>query len=64
MSVFPKVGTVEAIVLERMFHKPEGVTYLDFADIGLTDDSLREIVQRLQHGLFESDDDERLKLDA
>ena len=64
--MFPKVGTLESILLEAMLSKPqgEGVSYLDFVGTGITEDNIDQIVNNLRHGMYESEDDSSLKQDA
>ena len=64
---FPKVGTLESIVLAKLFEAgPDSVTHLDFADHPeLSDpDNLAQIIENLKTGMFESDDDDFTKFDS
>jgi hypothetical protein len=64
---FPKVGSLESIVLARLFKAgAKGVTHLDFADHPeLSDpDKLAQVIENLKNGMFESDDDEHTAFDS
>ena len=62
--LIPKEGTMERVVLDRLIESDAGVTYMDFAGYGLTDESLAQIVQNLRTGMFEAENDDELRIDA
>ena len=51
-------------MLEKMLENPEGVTFLDLVGTGITEENIDQIAQNLRNGMFESEDDVRLKGDA
>ena len=57
-------GDLQMIVLKKLLEKQEGVTLLDFAGTGMTEDKLEQIIQNLQVGNFEGDPDYKPKLDS
>lgn len=64
--LYPKEDTLEAYVLAKLLAAGDkGVTYLDFKDHpGITEHKLEEIIQNLQCGMFESNQDDMLKFDS
>ncbi len=61
----PKEGTIERIVLDKLLDSEDGCTYLDFDPaLGITEDVMDEIIERLAHGIYESEDDDERKFDA
>lgn len=67
MPLFPKIGSLESIVLHKLIINGEkGVTYLDFpVESELhNDDVLRKTMDNLRYGMFESEDDANLKADS
>lgn len=62
--LMPKTGTLERVLLEKMLENPEGVTFLDLVGTGITEENIDQIAQNLRNGMFESEDDVRLKGDA
>ena len=62
--MIPKERTLERLVLDKLIDSETGVTYMDFVGTGITEDNIDQIVQNLRHGMFESEDDDSLKLDA
>lgn len=64
--LYPKENTLEAVVLAKLLAAGnKGITYLDFTDhIEITQQKLEEIIKNLQHGMFESNQDNMLKFDS
>ena len=64
--LYPKENTLEAVVLAKLLAAGnKGVTYLDFKDhIEITEHKLEEIIKNLEHGIFESNQDDMLKFDS
>jgi len=60
----PKVGTLERIFVDKIMSQQEGVTYLDFIGTGITEENIDQVVQNLRNNMFESEDDDKLKVDA
>lgn len=61
----PKEGSIERVVLDALYHSKTGMSYLDFPpELGMTDELLAEVVERLRHGIYEAEDDSVLKFDA
>lgn len=62
----PKQGTIERTVLDALQSAGDaGVTFLDFPpEVGMTDELLAEVIQRLRHGIYESENDDEFKFDA
>lgn len=66
MSSLPKMGTIERVILDKLMSSPNGATYLDFDPaLGITEEVMESAIQRLQFGVFESEDgDEAIKFDS
>lgn len=63
--IIPKLGTIERIVLDKLLVSTDGVSFFDFDPVlGITDEILAEVVERLRHGIFESEFDDEIKFDA
>lgn len=62
--MMPKEGSLERLLLDKMLEKPEGVTFLDFPGTGITADNIDQLVENLRHGMFQSEDDCILRVDA
>lgn len=61
----PKQGTIERIVLDKLLSNEDGFTYLDFDPaLGITEAIMDDIVERLTHGIYESEDDSAIKFDS
>ena len=60
----PKIGTLERVMIDKMLSQTEVVTFLDFVGTGITEDNIDQIVQNLRNGMYESEDDHKLKEDA
>ena len=62
----PVKGTLERIFLDALVnaHEGEGVTFLDLVGTGITEDNIEQIAQNLRNGMYESEGDDLLKLDA
>ena len=74
LKSIPKKGTLERIFLDGMVsaydahndgkRESPGVTYLDFIGTGITEGNIDQITNNLRYGMYESDDDSSLKVDA
>ena len=66
MITFPKIGTLESLVLAMMLKAPGGVSYLDFPEGHElhNEERLDEIVRNLRNGMFEVEDDNTLRFDS
>ena len=65
MALIPKKGTLERLFLDKLKSSgDEGVTYLDFLGTGITAINIDQIVENLRTGMFESENDSELKMDA
>lgn len=67
MPGMPKQGTLERVFIERLIEasdRGEGVTFLDFVGTGITEDNIDQIAQNLRTGMYESEDDDLLRLDS
>lgn len=63
--ILPKAGTIEREILERLAAAgSEGICLMDVQDLGLSEEGLAEVIERLQHGLYESEADGAIKFDA
>ena len=63
--ILPRVGTIERVVLDKLLSSDNGVTFLDFdPSLGITDEVLEGVVERLRHGIFESDCDDEIIFNA
>ena len=63
--ILPKVGTVERVVLDKLLTSESGVSFFDFDPVlGITEEILAAVVERLRHGIFESDCDDEIIFDA
>lgn len=61
----PKEGTIERIVLDKLLDSEDGCTYLDFDPaLGITEEVMDDIIERLAHGIYESEDDHALKFNS
>ena len=64
MNMYPKEGTLEALVLAKLLTGKE-ITLDDFEDYPeVTAESLDQAVQNLMSGMFESEVDNKLAFDA
>ena len=62
--MIPKKGTLERLMLEKLWDSKDGVTFLDFVGTGITQDNIDQIVKNLQTGIFESEMDSEIGYDA
>ena len=62
--LIPKNGTLERVLLEAMLEAEDGVTFLDLVGTGITDENIKQIADNLKHGMFESENDNELEIDA
>jgi len=63
--LLPKLGTLERVVLDKLKQKgQDGVTFLDFAHMNITEIKLDEIIRNLRTGMFEDENDNELGLDS
>lgn len=61
--MMPKVGTLERILLEAMMDS-DGVSFLDLVGTGITEDNIDQVANNLRTGMYESEFDISLKVDA
>ncbi len=59
----PKQGTLERLLLDTMREKGE-VTAFDFVGTGITEENIDQLVSNLRTGMFISENDCNLKVDA
>lgn len=67
MPRMPKEGTLERVFLDGLIaadRRDEGVTILDFVGTGITEENIDQIAQNLRNGMYESEGDAYLGLDA
>lgn len=62
--LIPKLGTLERLMLEKLYDSPNGVTYLDFVGTGITAENIDQIAQNLRTGVYVAENDDELKFDA
>ncbi len=63
--LFPKIGTPESIVLSKLIQNGDkGVTVFDFVQHDWSEEYLHQIIENLKNGMFESEEDKTIKLDA
>ena len=62
--LMPKNGTLERMLVDAMLASEEGVTYLDLAGTGITEDNIEQVAQNLRNGMFEAENDNELRIDA
>jgi len=60
MSLNPKTGTLEKIVLDKLLEKgTEGITILDFPEhLNITSVAIEHIIGKLRSGTFETEQSE------
>ena len=57
MSLKPKKGTIERIVLDKLREAgTKGVTHFDFTDPPISESRLAEAIANLQNGMYESEE--------
>lgn len=62
--LMPKAGSLERLMVEKMWEHPEGVTFFDFEGTGITEENIDQIVQNLRTGMYEAENDHELRPDA
>lgn len=67
-KILPKQGSLERLMLDKMIEfkqqgKP-GVTFLDFAGTGITEENIDQIATNLRYGIFETENDDLIRFNS
>ena len=62
--LMPKSGTLERVFLDALVESEQGVTFLDLAGTGITEENIEQIAENLRNGMFVAENDDELDLDA
>jgi len=62
--LMPKSGTLERVFLDALVASEQGVTFLDLAGTGITEENIEQIAENLRNGMFLAENDDELDLDA
>lgn len=62
--LMPKEGTLERVLVDAMLASDQGVTFLDLVGTGITEANIDQVAQNLRTGMFEAENDHKLRTDA
>jgi hypothetical protein len=62
--IIPKIGTLERLLFDKLITSESGVTFLDFVGTGITEENIGQIIQNLQHGMYDSEMDSKINFDS
>ena len=60
----PVEGSLERILLDAIVDSEHGVTFLDLVGTGITEENIEQIAENLRNGMFVSEQDDQLGMDA